>query len=214
MKIKVPFVGILFLFIVSCSSPNLKNLKLEILKQEISLIIESHQKDRDIIDSQPLEDVLAVLKSIFIDENNYEFAFGPDDPYKFEVLNNNKLLAEITLGIEMHLSSNKTTVLVFGRLYDDMFNQYIKIKPDDNAENLDEPNISFTHMYRNTDEYYYENTYYTNGNIAYSVNKYELIDPTHPLVENYIIHRVTKTRIGGEENDFLDYTYNTRCSCF
>ena len=189
MKMKMFFSGIFILFMFSCFSPAFQSIKLKAIKQKMSIIIDSYYKDKDIIDLQPLEDSLYILKDIFIDENNYKYIFEIDgDSNYLEIFNNENLLAKLELKLKIY--SNKSDIYLSGNIYDGKFNQFILIWQDPDIDNVNDTNIIFAHAYRDSDEYYYFNIYRTYGNELYSINKHELMPP-HLLLEHSIINRYT-----------------------
>lgn len=199
IKQKILFLNVFFFFVFfSCHGQQSDDFRLLILREKITLLLKSFNEDREIINSPSLEKTLDTLKHLLIEENNHDFFLETETHFnRLKIFKNNFLLAELSFAILWHLTLDEITVFLHGRLFDSKSNPFIQMRSYD-YDGISGHNITFMHMYRYSDEYFFRNYYHTDGYKAYVIHKYALT-PSTPLIKTTVIFReIASTPLQGD----------------
>jgi hypothetical protein len=185
---KILFLGLFPFILYPCFSQQLNDI--ELVGQKISLIKNSYDENKLLINSIKMIEILDIMNNIFNESSNYRFtnvmSHGTD---KFRVFNNKDLIAELTLVMDFQLNgyNRMEYIYVTALVYQNKNVSDIKIS----AVNKSSDNICFSFDYQDLDNkimYVYE--YYTNQYEMFVIHEFALLDaPSYPLIKKTIIYK-------------------------
>ena len=179
---------LLFVFLLHpCFSQQLNDT--ELVRQKISLLMDSYNKNKSIINSQKLIEILDIMNNIFNKSYNYRFMNVTSHGNEIlRVFHNTEVIADLFLDNNFRL--NNFDIMRYVYLTGTLFQNKRVINVKITAINETSENICFSFNYTDIDNgivYVYE--YYTNQYEMLIISECELLDaPSYPLIKRITIY--------------------------